>query len=111
MSEVRRSAGAYAVSRVPELREDGAAQGGRICQLGRRPIRRSGRMKPDRLICGSCGGDVFRLFARDPMTGTEMICECDKCLSTSIVRPATPKLAIIWGENSDGALERVRAKK
>jgi uncharacterized Zn finger protein len=64
-------------------------------------------MKSKRMKCGACGGEVFRLSVRDALTGTEMLAECEGCGSTSIVRPSTPKLVVIWGEHSEGVLERI----
>jgi len=52
--------------------------------------------------CGACGNRTFEIYTRE--SHLEIMVECMKCASVSIIKPNKPSLMIDWGEKSDGIL-------
>jgi hypothetical protein len=59
------------------------------------------------MACGACGNGLFRMFHVEAEAGFTLVAECQKCQSTSVIKPKPAELEIDWGENSDGVLCRM----
>jgi hypothetical protein len=60
-------------------------------------------LKP--LKCGGCGSDEAKLFTdNDSSHGdmTNIVIECQKCKSTTIVHPTPASFRLEWVEKSEG---------
>lgn len=59
------------------------------------------------IACGGCGNETFSIFFRGKPE-TELLVECCKCKSATIVKPAAPRLFIGWTEDAKpGFLEAI----
>ena len=56
----------------------------------------------NKMNCGNCGGDSFKIYQEGKLKHIHV--ECENCKSTSIITITPAKLRIDWGENSDGIL-------